>query len=378
MKHFKKFIYSLGGADYNVIQHNTFSVRVKYILKALSFCVSLPIVFFGWYDLANIFPVPIWIKIGLPLYITLSIFHLDLSLLYNDENKGNSWVRWGVAITNNILCVLFILLNLNLGNVQTFITEKNQSKLDNLDSNYLADKRIAYSHIDTIQSQRDVYHAQICVPQSLNVRVGPLYIQGHKLCEERDSIILAERSRIDSTQARFYDIYNHKRNTLSSGKSDVFNNLDILILQILPKSISKIIIGILFAFFLLCLETSPLLLHLSSNNDEYHQDLAKFKANHKLKSDQRLKTMQDHKDKRAELETKKQNDDDLNKWAEEKLESILKRAPTNYKLKEYKRIFREQGMPELSDEISDIQNTINNGSDMDKVMNHLINKLNQN
>ena len=127
------------------------------------------------------------------------------------------------------------------------------------------------------------------------------------------------------------------------------------------------------------METQSLIIKFSLDpNDEYHQDLAKFKANHKLKSDQRLKTMQDHNDKMSELKTEKQNTDDLSKWAEEKIASTLKKAPLAYKLNEYKRIFREQGMPELSDEIANVQNAISNGSDMDKVMSHLINKINQN
>ena len=68
----------------------------------------------------------------------------------------------------------------------------------------------------------------------------------------------------------------------------------------------------------------------------------------------------------------------MTKWAEEKIAKKKKKAPLAYKLNEYKRIFREQGMPELSDEIANVQNAISNGSDMDKVMSHLINKINQN
>ncbi len=377
MKHFKTFIYNLGGADSNVIQHNTFSVRVKYFLKAFSFTVSLPIVFFGWYELATIFTLSIWIKVGLPFLITYAIFHLDLSLLFSDSSRSHTMLRWGVALSNNILCVLFVLLNLNIDAVQKVNYDEHQKIIYKTDSTYHAEQVARYSNLVAMQTQRDEYDKKICVPQSLRKMAGLRYANGHKLCENRDSVIAMERTRLDTIEAKYYQIYQQEREQIAT-KNDVFDKLDTLLTEVLPQSVSKILTSILFAFFLLCLETSPLLLHLASRNDEYHQELAKFQANHKLKSDQRLKTMQDHNDKMAELKTEKQNNNDLTKWAEAKIASVLKKAPLNYKLNEYKRIFREQGMPELSDEIANVQNAISSGGDVDKIINHLMNKINQN
>lgn len=380
MKHFKTFIYSLGGADYNVIQLSTDDTKKQYSNLGWSVVLCTLIALISGADFTHQYTSSVPITVAGALLFGTLVFSFDYFLINsNSTNNFFKLLRIPVAIANVLLGTLALMVMLTQSKIDNKILLENTGKITNCDSTYQLSKQQRYAGYEKKINDKDDYHNTVCIPEAHNRYAGTSYDKKHTYCITQDSLFAIEKVALDSAEVPYFKTYSVEREALRKLTSnDIFEKGNYL-----PAIFKENWVALLMALcvFLIAtyVETQSLIMKFSlDQNDEYHQDLIKFKANHKFKADQRLKTMQDHNDKMAELKTEKQNTDDLTKWTEEKIASTLKRAPLSYKLNEYKRIFLEQGMPELSDEISNVQNAFFNGSDMDKVMNHLINKINQN
>jgi transcription initiation factor TFIIIB Brf1 subunit/transcription initiation factor TFIIB len=381
MKHiFLKFIYSLGGADYNVIQHSTNDTKKQYRNLGWSVILCTLIALISGADFTHQYTSSVPITIAGALLFGTLVFSFDYFLINsNSTSTFFKLLRIPVAVANVLLGTLALMVMLTQSKIDNKILLENTGKITKCDTTYQLSKLQRYEAYENKMTDKDHYHNTVCFPEAQNGYAGTNYGKKHTYCITQDSLLAIEKVALDSAEVPFFKTYSVERDALGKLTSnDIFEKGNYLP-AIFKENWVALLIALCVFIIATYVETQSLIMKFSLDpNDEYHQDLAKFKANHKLKSDQRLKTMQDHNDKMAELKTEKQNTDDLTKWAEEKIASTLKKAPLNYKLNEYKRIFREQGMPELSDEIANVQNAISNGSDMDKVMSHLINKINQN
>lgn len=377
---FKKFIYSLGGADYNVIQHSTNDTKKQYRNLGWSVILCTLIALISGADFTHQYTSSVPITVAGALLFGTLVFSFDYFLINsNSTSTFFKLLRIPVAIANVLLGTLALMVMLTQSKIDNKILLENTGKITKCDSTYQISKLQRYEAYEDKVTDKDHYHNTVCFPEAQNGYAGTNYGKKHTYCITQDSLLAIEKVALDSAEVPFFKTYSVERDALGKLTSnDIFEKGNYLP-AIFKENWVALLIALCVFIIATYVETQSLIIKFSLDpNDEYHQDLAKFKANHKLKSDQRLKTMQDHNDKMAELKSEKQNTDDLTKWAEEKIASTLKKAPLNYKLNEYKRIFREQGMPELSDEIANVQNAISNGSDMDKVMSHLINKINQN
>lgn len=381
MKHiFLKFIYSLGGADYNVIQHSTNDTKKQYRNLGWSVILCTLIALISGADFTHQYTSSVPITIAGALLFGTLVFSFDYFLINsNSTSTFFKLLRIPVAVANVLLGTLALMVMLTQSKIDNKILLENTGKITRCDTTYQLSKLQRYEAYENKMTDKDHYHNTVCFPEAQNGYAGTNYGKKHTYCITQDSLLAIEKVALDSAEVPFFKTYSVERDALGKLTSnDIFEKGNYLP-AIFKENWVALLIALCVFIIATYVETQSLIMKFSLDpNDEYHQDLAKFKANHKLKSDQRLKTMQDHNDKMAELKTEKQNTDDLTKWAEEKIASTLKKAPLNYKLNEYKRIFREQGMPELSDEIANVQNAISNGGDMDKVMSHLINKINQN
>lgn len=380
MKHFKNFIYSLGGADYNVIQHSTYDTKKQYRNLGWSVILCTLIALISGADFTHQYTSSVPITVAGALLFGTLVFSFDYFLINsNSTSTFFKLLRVPVGVSNVLLGTLALMVMLTQSKIENKIILENTGKITKCDSTYQLSKLKRYEAYENKMTDKDQYHNTVCFPEAQNGYAGTNYGKKHTYCITQDSLLAIEKVALDSAEVPFFKTYSVERDALGKLTSnDIFEKGNYLT-AIFKENWVALLIALCVFIIATYVETQSLIMKFSLDpNDEYHQDLAKFKANHKLKSDQRLKTMQDHNDKMAELKTEKQNTDDLTKWAEEKIASTLKKAPLNYKLNEYKRIFREQGMPELSDEIANVQNAISNGSDMDKVMSHLINKINQN
>jgi transcription initiation factor TFIIIB Brf1 subunit/transcription initiation factor TFIIB len=377
---FRKFIYSLGGADYNVIQHSTNDTKKQYRNLGWSVILCTLIALISGADFTHQYTSSVPITIAGALLFGTLVFSFDYFLINsNSTSTFFKLLRIPVAVANVLLGTLALMVMLTQSKIDNKILLENTGKITKCDSTYQISKLQRYEAYQNKVTDKDHYHNTVCFPEAQNGYAGTNYGKKHTYCITQDSLLSIEKVALDSAEVPFFKTYSVEREALGKLTSnDIFEKGNYLP-AIFKENWVALLIALCVFIIATYVETQSLIIKFSLDpNDEYHQDLAKFKANHKLKSDQRLKTMQDHNDKMSELKTEKQNTDDLSKWAEEKIASTLKKAPLAYKLNEYKRIFREQGMPELSDEIANVQNAISNGSDMDKVMYHLINKINQN
>lgn len=381
MKHiFLKFIYSLGGADYNVIQHSTNDTKKQYRNLGWSVILCTLIALISGADFTHQYTNSVPITVAGALLFGTLVFSFDYFLINsNSTSTFFKLLRIPVAIANVLLGTLALMVMLTQSKIDNKILLENTGKITKCDTTYQLSKLQRYEAYENKMTDKDHYHNTVCFPEAQNGYAGTNYGKKHTYCITQDSLLAIEKVALDSAEVPFFKTYSLERDALGKLTSnDIFEKGNYLP-AIFKENWVALLIALCVFIIATYVETQSLIMKFSLDpNDEYHQDLAKFKDNHKLKSDQRLKTMQNHNDKMAELKTEKQNTDDLTKWAEEKISSTLKKAPLSYKLNEYKRIFREQGMPELSDEIANVQNAISNGSDMDKVMSHLINKINQN
>lgn len=377
---FRKFIYSLGGADYNIIQHSTNDTKKQYSNLGWSVILCTLIALISGADFTHQYTSSIPITIAGALLFGTLVFSFDYFLI-NSKSSSTFFklLRIPVALANVLLGTLALMIMLCQSKIDNKILLENTGKITSCDSIYQSSKNQRYIGYYSKVNDKDHYHNTVCFPEAQNGYAGLNYVRKHTYCNTQDSLLVIEKATLDSTEVPYFNTYNVHRDALGKLTSnDIFEKGNYL-----PSILKENWVALLIAFCVFIIatyvETQSLIMKFSLDpNDEYHQDLAKFKANHKLKSDQRLKTMQDHNEKLAELKNEKQHTDHLTKWAEEKIVSTLKKAPLSYRLNEYKRIFLEQGMPELSDEIANVQDAISNGSDLDKVMNHLINKINQN
>lgn len=375
-----KFIYSLGGADYNVIQHSTNDTKKQYRNLGWSVILCTLIALISGADFTHQYTSSVPITVAGALLFGTLVFSFDYFLINsNSTSTFFKLLRIPVAVANVLLGTLALMVMLTQSKIDNKILLENTGKITKCDTTYQLSKLQRYEAYENKMTDKDHYHNTVCFPEAQNGYAGTNYGKKHTYCITQDSLLAIEKVALDSAEVPFFKTYSVERDALGKLTSnDIFEKGNYLP-AIFKENWVALLIALCVFIIATYVETQSLIMKFSLDpNDEYHQDLAKFKANHKLKSDQRLKTMQDHNDKMAELKTEKQNTDDLTKWAEEKIASTLKKAPLNYKLNEYKRIFREQGMPELSDEIANVQNAISNGGDMDKVMSHLINKINQN
>jgi transcription initiation factor TFIIIB Brf1 subunit/transcription initiation factor TFIIB len=380
MKYLKAFIYNLGGADYNVIQHCTEDTKKQYRNLGWSVILCTLIALISGADFTHQYTSSVPITVAGALLFGTLVFSFDYFLINsNSTSTFFKLLRIPVAVANVLLGTLALMVMLTQSKIDNKILLENTGKITKCDSTYQISKLQRYEAYENKVTDKDHYHNTVCFPEAQNGYAGTNYGKKHTYCITQDSLLSIEKVALDSAEVPFFKTYSVEREALGKLTSnDIFEKGNYLP-AIFKENWVALLIALCVFIIATYVETQSLIIKFSLDpNDEYHQDLAKFKANHKLKSDQRLKTMQDHNDKMSELKTEKQNTDDLSKWAEEKIASTLKKAPLAYKLNEYKRIFREQGMPELSDEIANVQNAISNGSDMDKVMSHLINKINQN
>ncbi len=380
MKYLKAIIYNLGGADYNVIQHCTEDTKKQYRNLGWSVILCTLIALISGADFTHQYTSSVPITIAGALLFGTLVFSFDYFLINsNSTSTFFKLLRIPVAVANVLLGTLALMVMLTQSKIDNKILLENTGKITKCDSTYQISKLQRYEAYENKVTDKDHYHNTVCFPEAQNGYAGTNYGKKHTYCITQDSLLSIEKVALDSAEVPFFKTYSVEREALGKLTSnDIFEKGNYLP-AIFKENWVALLIALCVFIIATYVETQSLIIKFSLDpNDEYHQDLAKFKANHKLKSDQRLKTMQDHNDKMSELKTEKQNTDDLSKWAEEKIASTLKKAPLAYKLNEYKRIFREQGMPELSDEIANVQNAISNGSDMDKVMSHLINKINQN
>lgn len=378
--YFQNFIYSLGGADYNVIQQCTANTKKQYRNLGWSVILCIFVAFISGADFTHQYTSSIPLTVAGGLLFAIFVFSFDYFLINsNSTNTFFKLLRVPVAIANVVLGTLALMVLLCQSKIDNKILLNSTSKITACDSNYQKAKLQRYFDYNTKVKTKEDYHNSVCFKEAKNGYAGANYFKKHAYCRIQDSILNIEKANIDSTEIAFSNTYKLEREALSKlTNNDFFQKC-----QYLPSIFSENWITLLVAICVFIItsyiEIQAMAMKMSQNpNDEYHQDLEKYITYHKSKSEQRLKSMQDHRDKMDELINEKENTEDLAKWAQEKVVSTLKKVPLIYKLKEYKRIFAEQGMPELCEEVDNILIAITNGSDIDKAMHQLINKINQN
>ena len=376
----RKFIYSLGGADSKVIQHCTADTKKQYRNLGWSVILCTAIATISGADFTHQYTLSIPITIAGALLFGTLIFSFDYFLINsNSTNTFFKLLRIPVAVANVVLGTLALMVMLCQSKIDNKIIMESTGKITRCDSTYQAAKELRYTNYGNKVKNKDHYHNTVCFPEAQNGYAGTNYGRKHAYCNTQDSLLSIEKAGLDSAELAYNKTYQVERAALGKLSSNDFFEKCYYLPEIFKANWVTFLVALCVFVIAVYVETQSLIMKFSLDpDDEYHQALAIHKANHKTKIDEHLKRMQDHTDKIKGLQNEQQNTDDITKWATEKITSTLKKAPLSYKLNEYKRIFREQGMPELADEISSIQDAVAGGADMDKLMNNLLTKINQN
>lgn len=377
-----KLTYSLGGADSQVIQHCTADTKKQYRNLGWSVILCTGIAIISGADFTHQYTPSIPITIAAALLFGTLVFSFDYFLINsNSTNTFFKLLRIPVAVANVVLGTLALMVMLCQSKIDNKIIMESTGKITKCDSTYRAAKDVRYTAYGNKVKDKDHYHNTVCFPEAQNgyAKLDGKYGQKHSYCNTQDSLLSIEKAVLDSAESAYNKTYQVEREALGKLSSNDFFEKCYYLPEIFRANWVTFLVALCVFIIATYVETQSLIMKFSLNpNDEYHQALARHKANHKTKIDEHLKRMQDHTDKMKGMVNEQQNTDDITRWANEKITSTLKKAPLSYKLNEYKRIFREQGMPELADEISSIQDAVAGGADMDKLMNNLITKINQN
>lgn len=377
---FKSFFYSLAGVDYNnVARHCPPSARAKYksIILSLMFPISLAMLA-GW-DIATSFGMNLKSALLVGIAYSILIFILDVSILnYGTTSLGLKLLRISAAIINNIIASIFLLVLLNGAAISTLIKNKNTAELLASDQKYLTEKENRYASYENSRNHLAKYHSERCEPEARNGRPGPQYFGKHSFCVAEEEKLLVLKQSLDSAEALYHSSY-IQRNTEIKGRNfnDPFTKVEYLYKQFATNKVS-LILGILIFTLTLTLELLPIMLKYGINPDTCEivtaQKLydALLKANLKT----RLSNAITHKEKNQNITSRTNEAAEKKRLGNKALQEVEKLIPMHYKASEFKRVFRENGLYELANEVSELQRLLTSEDEIDSLLNKIVSNKN--
>lgn len=373
-----KILYNLGGADYNVIKHCTEKTKKQYRNLGWSVILCTIVAFISGADITHQYTETTWIVVaGAFLYATL-IFSFDYFLVSNPGTKFG-WLRMVVAAATVVLGSLALMVMLCQSKIDNKVRLENVSKITTCDTVYQAAKALRYENHNAKMNEKEHYHTTVCYVEAQKGYAGRSYDRKHKYCITQDSLLNIEKAALDSTETAYFTTYEIERNALEQMTSNDFFEKAAYLPGIFKTNWLTLLVAIAAFVIMAYIETQSLILKFSLDpNDKYRQAEAEHETNCKEHISQRLKKMQEHNERMNGHHTDKSYHAEVSKWGNDMLDQTLKKAPLSYKLNEYKRILKENGMPELADEINSIQSAVSNGSEADKLMQNLLHKINRN
>lgn len=382
MKSIKTFLFRLAGVDYAVIMLLSAKTKFRYVAIALSTLIPSAFAFIGGFDIAKNFNAGLGISVLVGIFWMLVIAGFDFIIInYGKASGFLRTIRIAAGVSNVLITTIFLFTFLNHSSINNKINSANAKEVTAIDSSYIVEKETRYADVTSKRQQKDLYHQNNCAPEAARIKPGPLYAEKHSYCIAQDSLISIEEAKLDSAEMLYRDAYLVQKNEiLNRTSNDPFYKADVLFSLILG-SFSKFFLALIFLIALITLELLPL--YLKFNIDPKTDGAQIAEENHDQLCnnavDQKIKDMVEHSDKMDSLKKKKEEREALIKWANEELLNTHKRAPLFYRLKEYKRIYRENGLYEAAEEINKIQNAItNNDEEVEKLLNQAINKRNKN
>ena len=157
----KRIIYSLGGADYNVIQQlQTDDSKKPYRNLGWSIIQCTGIAFISGADITHQYTqsVPIIIA-GAILYATI-IFSFDYFLV-NNHNSKFIWLRVVVAVATVVLGSLALMVMLCQSKIDNKIRLENVGKITVCDTTYQAAKELRYQNLNTKIEEKEHYRTAV-------------------------------------------------------------------------------------------------------------------------------------------------------------------------------------------------------------------------
>ncbi len=375
-----KFIYTTGGAQPNVIQHCNEDTQKQYKNLGWSVVLCTGIAGISGADITHQYTPSITITVLGAVFFALLTFSFDYFINTSNSNKiAPKLLRIPVALANVCIGTAALMVMLNQTKIDSKLRLQNTNKITVCDTTYQYEKTQRYDSYMAKKKERDQYYTDVCLPEAKNGYPGKEFQRKFQLCKTTDSSLSIEKALLDSAETAFYQTYQTYKEALKAVNTASFPEKCAELPSIFKENWFTLLIAICVFIVSFYIECQSLIMKFSINkNDAYHTTLTLYNTLHKTNLEDRLKKMTEHLLKLNRLKTDQINTDEITKWATDKLNSTLTKAPVHYKLNEYKRILNENGMQELSSEIANIQNTITDTSDMEKAMNHLINNINRN
>ena len=165
MKHiFLKFIYSLGGADYNVIQHSTNDTKKQYRNLGWSVILCTLIALISGADFTHQYTSSVPITIAGALLFGTLVFSFDYFLINsNSTSTFFKLLRIPVAVANVLLGTLALMVMLTQSKIDNKILLENTGKITKCDTTYQLSKLQRYEAYENKMTDKDHYHNTVLI-----------------------------------------------------------------------------------------------------------------------------------------------------------------------------------------------------------------------
>lgn len=280
---FSKLLFRLGGADYDVIQHNSSNIRTQYLNLAFSLLLSTVFAFIGGWDICQQFtPEKIFCFSVATLWAT-AVFSFDYFLI----NSGKvsffaKYIRIPVGISNVLITITALFVLANQSSIDSNLRLRGSSQITQCDTSYQNEKQVHYAGLNAKKAQQEQYHIERCIPEAKNGYPGKEYLKKHSLCITADSIIAKEKGQLDSAEVAFYTTYITNRDAIKATTTNDFFRKAKELIPIFKENYFTLFLAICALIFLVYIELQSILLKWNIDpNDEYHISLRDYNANRK-------------------------------------------------------------------------------------------------
>ena len=265
MNFFTKTLFSLGGANLNIIPFLTTKTRTHYRVIGISLLVNILLAFLagcemGYQYTSNIF---VFIPIGLLWGVLIGTTDYQITNFDSPSNKYAIYTfRVIFGITSSIISVLSLLVFLNINEIENTLKTDNQNIKSSIINSYNIEYKDRYQILKSKKDNQNEYHNSVCQKEALNEYAGPIYSNKHKKCLLDLEEINLIKIDLDKKEETYIKYKNNQLYSIDILKyNDYFSKLRVLF-SILKNDGIKFFISSLFFIMLLCFELSTLCLKI--------------------------------------------------------------------------------------------------------------------
>lgn len=280
---YSKFIYRLGGADYEVIQHNSSNIKTQYKNLAFSLLLSTVFAFIGGWDICHQFTTNKIFCFGVATLWATAVFSFDYFLINSGKVSAFSkYIRIPVGISNVLITITALFVLANQSTIDSNLRLLGSNEITKCDTTYQNEKQERNASLNAKKAEQELYHKERCLPEAKNGYPGKEYMKKHSLCITVDSLMAKEQEQLDSAEVAYHTTYTTTRDAIKGTTTNDFFRKAKELIPIFKDNYFTLFLAICALIFLSYIELQSILLKFNIDpNDEYHISLRDYNTNRK-------------------------------------------------------------------------------------------------